>query len=81
MRQVEMPNSILKLLEGGIDLVLSGGKTFRGEKWQDKDNMAQNKERIKVLLEDSSFREDVKEAFIQQMEMGWGDLFMGGGGN
>ena len=32
IRQIEMPNGILKLLEGGIDLVLSGGETFRGEK-------------------------------------------------
>ena len=29
MRQVEMPNDILKLLEGGIDVVLSGGETYR----------------------------------------------------
>ena len=33
MRQIEMPNDILKLLEGGIDLVLSRGETFRGDKW------------------------------------------------
>ncbi len=31
MQQVEMPNDILKLMEGGIDLVLSGGETHRGE--------------------------------------------------
>ena len=77
MRQVEMPNDILKLLEGGIDVVLSGGETYRGENWHDNDNIAQNDERIKTLLEDTSFREDAKEAFIQQMEMGWEDLFMG----
>ena len=41
MRQIEMPNDILKLLEGGIDLFLSGGETFRGKKWQDTDNLAQ----------------------------------------
>ena len=28
MQQVEMPNDILKLLEGGIDIVLSGGETY-----------------------------------------------------
>ena len=32
MRWTEMSNDILKLLEGGIDLVLSGGETYRGEK-------------------------------------------------
>ena len=42
-----------------------------------KDNLAQNDKQIKTLLEDPSFREDAKEAFIQQMEMGWEDLFMG----
>ena len=77
MRQIEIPNNILKLLEGGIELVLSRGETFRGEKWQDKDNLAQSDKRIKSLLEDASFREDAKEAFIQQTEIGWGGLFMG----
>ena len=75
MRQVEMPNDVLKLLEGGIDLVLSGGEIFRGESWYDTDNIAKNDERIKTLLEDTSFREDAKVAFIQQTEMGWEDLF------
>ena len=40
MRQIEMHNIIFKLLEGGIDLVLLGGDTFRGDKWQDKDNLS-----------------------------------------
>ena len=39
--------------------------------------IAQNDERITALMENTSFREDAKEAFIQQMEMGWEDLFMG----
>ena len=29
------------------------------------------------MLKDPSFREDMKEVFIQQMEMGWEDLFVG----
>lgn len=62
-----MPNDILKLLEGGIDLVLLGGEAFRGKEWQDNDNLAQSDERIKALLEDASFREVAKEAFIQQI--------------
>ena len=41
-----MPNIILKLLEGVIDLVLSGGETYRGEKWYDKDSLAQSDVRI-----------------------------------
>ena len=77
MRQVEMPNDTLKLLEGGIDVVLSGGETYRGEHWHDTDNIAHNDERIKTLQEDTSLREDAKEAFIQQMEMSWEHLFMG----
>ena len=72
-----MPNGILKLLEGGIDLGLTGGETFRGERWQDMGSVAQKDKIIKALQEDPSFREDAKEAFIQQMEMGWEDLFMG----
>ena len=32
---------------------------------------------IKALLEDERFREDAKEAFIRQMEIGREDLFMG----
>ncbi len=72
-----MPNDILKLMEGGIDLVLSGGETHRGENWHDENNTAQTDKRITVLMENTSFREDAKEAFIQQMEMGWEDLFMG----
>ena len=49
MRQVEMLNDILKLLEGGIDLVLSaGGETFRGKRWQSTDNIAQRDEQINV---------------------------------
>ena len=71
-----MPNDILKLLEGGVDLVLSGRDTFRGESWYVTDNIAQNHERIAALMEDTCFREDAKEAFIRQMEMGWEDLFM-----
>ena len=35
IRQVEMPNDILKLLEEGIDLILLGRETFRGRRWQD----------------------------------------------
>ena len=77
MRRIEMPNDVLKLLEGGIYLVLLGGETYRGEKWQDNDNVAQSDERIKALLGDKSFREDAKEAFIQHMDIGWEDLFMG----
>ena len=77
MRQIEIPNNILKLLEGGIELVLSRGETFRGEKWQDKDNLAHSDDIIKALPEDASFREGAKEAFVQQMEIGWEALFMG----
>ena len=54
-----------------------GGETYRGENWHDENNIAQNDERITALMENTSFREDAKEAFIQQMEMGWEDLFMG----
>ena len=72
-----MPNYILKLLEGGIEVVLSGGETYRGENWHDKDKITQNDARITALMENTSFREDAKEAFIQKMEMGWEDLFMG----
>ena len=53
-----------------------GGETYRGENWHDKDNIAQNNKRIAVLMENAGFGEDMKEAFIQQMEMGWEDLFM-----
>ena len=68
MRQVEIPNDILKLIEGGIDVVfLLGGETYRRENWHDKDNIAQNDERITALMENTGFREDAKEAFIQQM--------------
>ena len=77
MGRIDMPNNIMKLLERGLDLVLLGGKTFRDEKLQDKDNLAQRDKRIKALLEDSSFREDAKETFIRQMEIVWEDLFMG----
>ena len=69
MRQVVMPNDILNLLEGGIDLVLSGRETFKGERWHDTDKIAQNDERITALLKDPSFWEDPKEVFIQQMEI------------
>ena len=68
MRWIETQNDIL---------VLSGGDTFRGEKWQDKDNLAQSDERITALLKDASFREDAKEGFIQQMEIGWGAYLWG----
>ena len=54
-----------------------GGGHSRGEKWQDTGNIAQRDERIKALLKDISFKEDAKEAFIHQMEIGWEDLFMG----
>ena len=56
MQQIEMPNNILKLLDGGIDLVLSGGKMYRGKKWQVNDNLAQSDKRIKALLEDKSLK-------------------------
>ena len=59
-----MLNDILKLLEGGIDLVLSGREIFRGQRWHDTDNIAQNDERIKAMLKEPSFREDAKEVFI-----------------
>ena len=72
-----MQNDILKLPEGEIDVVLSGGKTYRGENWHDKDNIAQRDKRITALTENIGFRENAKEAFIRQMEMGWEDLFMG----
>ena len=62
--QVEMLNDILKLLEGGIDLVLSGREIFRGQRWHDTDNIAQNDERIKAMLKEPSFREDAKGVFI-----------------
>ena len=62
---------------GGIDVVLLGGETYRSKNWHDTNNTAQNGERIKTLLEDTSFREDAKEAFIQQMETDWEVLFMG----
>ena len=71
-----MSNNILKLLECGIDLVLLGGGAFRGKKWQDEDNLAQNDERMKAGQEDASFREDTKELFIEQMEIGCDDLFI-----
>ena len=47
MRQVEILNDILKLLEDGIKVVLSGGGTYRGERWHDTDNIAHNDKRIK----------------------------------
>ena len=72
-----MSNGILKLLEGQIDIVLLGGETYIGENWHDNDNMAQNRKRIIALMENTGFTEDAKEAFIQQMEMGWEYLFMG----
>ena len=72
-----MPNNSLKLIEGGIDFVLLEGEAYRGEKWQDNDNLAQSDKRIKALLEDESFRGDAKEAFIQQMGIGWEGLLMG----
>ena len=50
---------------------------MRGEKWQDKDNLAHSDDIIKALPEDASFREGAKEAFVQQMEIGWEALFMG----
>ena len=65
VRQVEMPNDIRILLEGGIDLVLSGGETYRGENWHDTDNIAKNDKRITSLMENTGFRDDAKEAFIQ----------------
>lgn len=71
MRQTEIPTDILKLLEGEIDINLYGVETYRCEMWLGNDNLAQIDERIKALLEDESFREDAKEAFIQQMEIGW----------
>ena len=74
---IAVPNDILKFLEGGIDLFLSGGETFKDERRHDTDNIAQKDERITALLEDPSFREEAKEAFIQHMDMGWEDLFMG----
>ena len=40
MQQVEIPNNILKLLEGGIDVVMLGGETYRGENWHDNDDIA-----------------------------------------
>ena len=72
-RQTEMPNDILKLPEGGIDLVLSGRETFRGERWHDTDNIAQNDERITALLEEPSFRVDSKEGIhpTDGDGMGW----------
>ena len=71
-----MPNDVLALLEGGIGIVLSGGETYSGEIWHNKDNIAQNNERITALMENTGFREDAKGASIQQMELGWEDLFM-----
>ena len=72
-----MTNDALKLLEGGIVLVLSGVETYRVERWNGNDNLAQSDVKIKELLEDNNIREDAKEAFIQQLELGWEDLFMG----
>ena len=73
---IETPTNILKLLDGGIDLVLPRGETLRGERWQDTDDIAQKDERITALLEDPCFREVAKEAYIKHMEIGWEDLFM-----
>ena len=33
MRKTEMPKDILKLLELGINLVIAGGETYRGDDW------------------------------------------------
>ena len=38
---------------------------------------AHNDERITHMVEFPSFWEDAKEAFIQQMEIGWENLFIG----
>ena len=64
MRQVEMPTAILNFFKGGIDKVLLGVETYRGENWHDNDNIAQNDERITALMEDTGLREEAKEAFI-----------------
>ena len=54
-----------------------GGETCRGEKWLDKDSIAQSDKGIKALPANASFKGNAKEAFIQQIEMEWEDLFMG----
>ena len=65
-----MPNDILKLLEDGIDLVLLGRETFGGERPHDTVNIAHNDKRLTALMENPSFMEDAKQAFIQYVEMG-----------
>ena len=44
---------------------------------QDTNNIVHRDEQNTALMEDTSFREDAREAFIQQTEMGWENLFMG----
>ena len=57
MRQVEMPNDILKLLEGRIYIVLLGRETFRGRRWHATDNISQRDEIITALMKNTSFKE------------------------
>ena len=38
---MEMTNDVLKLIDDRIDVVLSGGETYRGENWHDENNIAQ----------------------------------------
>lgn len=80
MRQTEMPNDILKLLELGLDLVTLGGETYRCEDWNDTTNQAKTYERIKKALEDPTImiREDGKQVSSNSSRWGgrislWGD--------
>ena len=68
---------LLHLIEAGIDLALLSDNTHQGEAWDGDDEGNEIEKRVAQLLNDDEINMEYKEAFRQQMIIGWEYIFMG----
>jgi len=73
MREKEIPNDILRMLEVGIGLALS--VSFDDDFMTSEEMMTD--ERVTTILNDETIREDRRGAFAQQTKLGWTRIFTG----
>ena len=77
MRDYEIPNDILKMIETGIDIALTPtARPLHDNENTDTADLLDD-ERVSQFLNDEGIREDRREAFAQQTKLGWTRLFMG----
>ena len=65
----------MHLIEAGIDLALLSDNTHQGEKWDGDDKGNDEEKSVAQHLNNDEINIDYKEAFRQQMIIGWGYIF------